>query len=280
MTAGSTSTDSRLALLGADGETVLEADNDSGTLAAQSSSIAGATIPAAGTYYLRGRRAGGTTELLPYDLLLDVQSGDPIPEVEPNGQNRQPLEGDRFVSGTKAADDRTCTASSWAPATPCSCRSTSTPSATDSASTARLGFGDQTVLVANDIRRLGRHPVGGVRRHRRHAGRLQRAGRRRGTPPAERHLRAVGHRDPRGRARMPHLQASRPRPARDPRPGAATFPIDVPDPGTIDHVAVRLDVEHTFMADLDATLEAPAGNRAALFDDIGSATIGSSAPAC
>ena len=68
MTAGSTSTDSRLALLGADGETVLEADNDNGTLAAQSSSIAGATIPAAGTYYLRVDAPAGTTQLLPYDL--------------------------------------------------------------------------------------------------------------------------------------------------------------------------------------------------------------------
>ena len=50
---------------------------------------------------------------------------------------------------------------------------------------------------------------------------------------------------------------------------ATTFPIDVTDAATIDHMAVRLDLTHNFMADLDATLEAPAGNRVALFDDIG-----------
>jgi subtilisin-like proprotein convertase family protein len=57
---------------------------------------------------------------------------------------------------------------------------------------------------------------------------------------------------------------------------ATTFPIDVPDGGRIDHVAVRLDLNHTFMSDLDATLEAPAGNRAVLFDDIGNSNVGSS----
>ena len=40
-----------------------------------------------------------------------------------------------------------------------------------------------------------------------------------------------------------------------------SFPIDVPDAATIDHVAIALDVTHAFMADLDATLQAPAGNQ-------------------
>ena len=53
------------------------------------------------------------------------------------------------------------------------------------------------------------------------------------------------------------------------------FAIDVPDAGTVDHVALRLDLEHTFMSDLDATLEAPAGNRSVLFDDIGNTNLGS-----
>jgi hypothetical protein len=55
---------------------------------------------------------------------------------------------------------------------------------------------------------------------------------------------------------------------------ATTFPIEVSDAGTIDHVALRLDLTHNYMADLDATLEAPAGNLTALFDDIGSTTAG------
>jgi hypothetical protein len=57
---------------------------------------------------------------------------------------------------------------------------------------------------------------------------------------------------------------------------ALTFPIDVPDAATIDHVALRLDLTHDYMSDLDATLQAPAGNRIAVFDDIGSTTAGGS----
>ena len=55
---------------------------------------------------------------------------------------------------------------------------------------------------------------------------------------------------------------------------ATSFAIDVTDAATIDHVALRLDLTHTFMADLDAVLEAPAGNRVAVFDDIGATTAG------
>ena len=77
ITAASGAADSRLALLGPDGQTVIESDNDNGTLQAQSSSIAGAPIPAAGTYYLRVDAPAAGTVLVPYDVLLDVQTVDP-----------------------------------------------------------------------------------------------------------------------------------------------------------------------------------------------------------
>lgn len=80
------STDSQLTLLDSDGTTVLETDNDNGTFAALSSSIAGrAIIPATGTYYIRMNDfTAGTTSERPYDLYLQVQSAAPTAEVEPN----------------------------------------------------------------------------------------------------------------------------------------------------------------------------------------------------
>ena len=58
------STDSQLTLLASDGTTVIEFDDDNGTFAGLSSSIAGAVIPTTGTYFLKVNdfTAGTTTE--------------------------------------------------------------------------------------------------------------------------------------------------------------------------------------------------------------------------
>lgn len=55
MTSGAagSSTDSQITLLASDGTTVIEFDDDNGSFAGLSSSIAGATIPTNGTYFLR-----------------------------------------------------------------------------------------------------------------------------------------------------------------------------------------------------------------------------------
>ena len=98
------STDSQLTLLASDGTTVIETDNDNGTFAALSSSIAGATIPTTGTYYIKVNDfTAGTTSERPYDLYLQVQTAAPTPEVEPNDTaltaNALPASG--HVSGTR-----------------------------------------------------------------------------------------------------------------------------------------------------------------------------------
>ncbi len=70
------STDSQLSLIGSDGTTVIEFDDDNGSFAALSSSIAGAIIPTTGMYYLKVNDfTAGTTSERPYDLYLKVQSG-------------------------------------------------------------------------------------------------------------------------------------------------------------------------------------------------------------
>ncbi len=94
---------STLTLYASNGTTVIETDADDGTLAAASSSIAGATIPAAGTYFLRISEAtAGSTER-GYDLYLNVVSGVPVPEVETNNTpataTTVPVSG--YISGTR-----------------------------------------------------------------------------------------------------------------------------------------------------------------------------------
>ncbi|MFO1493403.1 MAG: IPTL-CTERM sorting domain-containing protein [Lysobacterales bacterium] len=108
------STDSQLTLLASDGTTIIEFDDDNGSFAALSSSIAGATIPTTGTYYLRVNDfTAGTTSERGYELHLRVQSGAPTAEVEPNDTpataNTLPASG--WVSGTR--DPAVATEQDW-----------------------------------------------------------------------------------------------------------------------------------------------------------------------
>jgi subtilisin-like proprotein convertase family protein len=268
ITAASTLSDSRLTLLGSDGQTVLEADNDNGTLSAGSSSIAGATIPAAGTYYLRVD-APGAVELIPYDLLLDVQAPGPAAEVEPNGQTPQPLEGDRFVSGMTAVGDQDFFGLELGAGDTVFLSLDLDPERDGERFNGRLAFGNETMLLANDIGNSDAIPseafvstvsVAGVYNV------LVDAAAGSGTYQVSITVIRAVERGCRTYSASPGAIADR---------AATTFPIEASDAGTIDHVAVRLDLNHTFMQDLDATLEAPAGNRALLFDDVGNGTTGS-----
>src|SRR3954451_12506745 len=85
----------QLRLLGPDGS-VIEFDEDDGSLAASSPSIAGAAIPATGTYYLQGNATRLGYTIRPYDLLLAVRSGTPVAETEPNDA---PAGADSLVGG-------------------------------------------------------------------------------------------------------------------------------------------------------------------------------------
>ena len=101
------SADSNLDILGPDGATVLENDNDNGSVGGTASTIAGTVLPAAGTYYVRVRHALAST-IRPYHLHFRLRSGAPAPEVEPNSTvaTAQPLPPSGWVAGglTSVAD--------------------------------------------------------------------------------------------------------------------------------------------------------------------------------
>lgn len=98
----SASVDSFMDLIGTDGTTVLESDNDDGSFGSTSSSIAGAPISSAGTYYLRVRHNSATGQLRPYWLYFAIRTGIPVAEVEPNNDTTaaMPLGSNREVSGS------------------------------------------------------------------------------------------------------------------------------------------------------------------------------------
>ncbi len=62
---GSASTDSQLRIFAADGTTLIEFDEDDGSLGSLSSSIAGAVLAAGGTYYVRVNHFSATNTLPP-----------------------------------------------------------------------------------------------------------------------------------------------------------------------------------------------------------------------
>ena len=272
------SPDSELALLGSDGTTVLESDDDNGSFGTVSSSIAGTTIPASGTYYLRvDGSAGAANQFLPYDLVLDVHSGEPTPEVEPNDEasNAQPLGVDRLVSGTKAPNERDLYTIELGAGDTVFLSLDLDPERDGASFNGRLAFGDaEQLLAVNDIGTADAIPseafVSTVPRAGVYNLLVDSANAVAGQSGAYllsiTVIRAV-ERSCRTYSISPSQGAIADR-------AATTFPIDVTDAATIDHMAVRLDLTHNFMADLDATLEAPAGNRVALFDDIGSGTAG------
>ena len=261
--------DSRLAVLGPDGATVIESDDNGGTLGPQSSSIAGATIPATGTYYLKVDGPRHDSQLVPYDVVLDVQSGDPAPEAEPN--DPQILHGERYVSGTRAAGDSDRFGLELEAGDTVFLSLDLDPERDGTRFNGRLAFGQEDLLDSDES------GTGDANPSEAYAGTVDSAGL---------HLVSVdaAAADQSGTyvlsiTVIPAVQRScrtytiSPAAGEIPDRGTATFPIDVADAATIDHAALRLDVTHSFMRDLDATLEAP-GNRIGLFDDIGGDRVG------
>lgn len=97
------SSDSQLRLFMPDGTTLIEFDDDDGSLGGFSSTIANATLPSAGTYFLQVKHFSATNQLRPYELHFRLQSGAPTPEVESNDTpaTANPLPASGWVSGAR-----------------------------------------------------------------------------------------------------------------------------------------------------------------------------------
>ncbi len=96
------SSDSQLRIFQPDGTTLIEFDDDDGSLGGLSSSVAGAAITAPGTHFIEIRHFSATNQLRPYDLHFRLQSGAPTPEVEANNTpaTATPLAAGGWMSGS------------------------------------------------------------------------------------------------------------------------------------------------------------------------------------
>lgn len=92
--------DSVLEVIASDGTTVLELDDQDGSLGPNSSSIAGTLLATPGTYYLRVTNFSTTQAITPYDLYFAVRSGATTVETEPNNSGTpQALPASQYVNG-------------------------------------------------------------------------------------------------------------------------------------------------------------------------------------
>ncbi|QQR74295.1 MAG: DUF11 domain-containing protein [Holophagales bacterium] len=288
----SASGDSVLDLIATDGSTVLENDPNDGTFNGSSSSIAGTPIPAAGTYFLRVRHNLATGTIRPYQLQFRLQSGAPAAEVEPNNTTATatPLPASGWASGTVTAvspGEADFFSLTLAAGDSVYLSLDMNPERDASVWNGRLGFGlfgnppANQILVANDanagatstdpnsealfltVKDAGTYYI--------YVDSTVAAGL---GASATYHL-SVSVR--------PHVDAtascttytSTNVPQTIPTgPGSVSSTITVPGNLRIADLDVSINLNHTFMQDLDAHLVSPAGNDNGLFTDIGSATTG------
>ena len=94
--------DSVMDVIGTDGTTVLENDDNDGSFGSTSSSIAGLIFPSAGTYYIRVRHSSAASQLRPYYLYFAFRNTAPLIETA-SGNNTpataQPLGSASEVNG-------------------------------------------------------------------------------------------------------------------------------------------------------------------------------------
>ncbi|MDA0246252.1 MAG: pre-peptidase C-terminal domain-containing protein [Chloroflexi bacterium] len=282
------SNDSQLRLFNTDGTTLIEFDEGDGSFGILSSSLAGATLPAAGTYYMEVRHVLATRQLRPYYLYFRLQRGAPTPETESNNTpgTANPLPPNGWVSGTAnpAADNDIYAFSANAGDT--IFLSLDLDLERDNVQwNGRLGFGlfgdaNDQFLVANDA------SVGSV------ANPLSEAFfitvKDAGTYYVSVDHSSAGSGDP----TFTYQLSVTIFPAVDEGVNCTTYTsTDVPqviptDPGMVSStltvpgnpriadIDVFITLDHTFMADLDFHLRSPAGNDNGLFTDIGSTIAG------
>ncbi len=278
--------DSRLDIIGTDGTTSLEFDDDSGSFSGLSSAISGTLLPAAGTYYVRVYGYSATTVITPYHLHVKVASGSATAEVEPNNDlaTATPLPASGWVSGTITATtdpdffsfslnagdsvflaldmdpDRAAANTNW---------------------NGRVGFGifaGNQILVANDSSTTKPHAEAffmTVRDAGTYYAYIDSTSATGLGANARYHLH-VRVIPARVQTDCTLITSTNVPVAIGPGVGTVTSTISVPGTVTssINDVKVRIDLQHALMADLDVALVAPSATSVPLFTDVGATTTG------
>jgi len=286
----SASADSQLNLLDTDGVTVLEFDDNDGSFAATSSSIAGRALPVAGTYYLRVNQLASNNTIRPYFLHFRLQSGAPTPEVESNDTpaTANPLPASGWVSGTR--NPAAATEQDWYSFTANAGDTVFLnldldPERDNVQWDGRLGialFGDagNQILVVNDAsvgsaaNPLSEAMVFTVKTAGTYFAFVDSASAAVGGPTATYTL-SVSVQGPPAPLANCTTYTSTDVPQTIPTgPGLISSTLTVPGNPRIADVNVEIQLNHAFMSDVDAHLRTPAGNDIGLFTDIGATAVG------
>jgi subtilisin-like proprotein convertase family protein len=287
VTAGSAnaSADSQLTLLASDGTTVLEFDDNDGSQAPSASSIAGRTIPANGTYYLKVNDASNSSATeIPYDLYLQLRSGTPPAEVEPNDKPGQAnLLSTGEVTGTHTPGNPDLYSMVLHAGDTVFLSLDLDPERDGVSFTGQLGlgnFGDpgnERVLgvpFENEAPDLSSFPSDALVMTVATSGvyyvNVDAVNKMVGGAEATYDLSATVI--PASQPSCRGYASSVSGPLTD--GGVVEFPIEVGDVTRISRAAVRLSLSDTLMADLDVSLRTPAGAELPLFTDIGSTGTG------
>ncbi len=287
------SNDSQITLMASDGTTVIEFDDDNGSLAGLSSSIAGATIPTTGTYFIRINdfTAGTTSERL-YELHFRLQSGAPTPEVESNDTpaTANPLPANGWVSGTR--NPAAATEQDWYSLTLNAGDTVFLSLDVDPERdgvfwNGRLGialFGDagNQILVIDDAGASEAPnptiPSEALFMTVKNAGTyfafVDSASAATGGPTATYHLSVSVHPATDEGVNCTTYTSTNVPQTIGPGAGLVSSTITVPGNPRIADLDVDIVLNHALMADLDVHLRSPAGNDNGLFTDIGSAAVG------
>ncbi|MCX7562549.1 choice-of-anchor D domain-containing protein [Xanthomonadaceae bacterium XH05] len=282
--------DTQLRVLASDGTTVIELDEDDGSMAAQSSSIAGATLPATGTYYLQVNAFSTTTTIRPYELHYRLQSGTPTPEVEPNDTpaTANPLPANGWVSGTRspaAATEQDWYSLSLNAGDSVFLSLDADPERDNVQWDGRLGFalfGDASnqILVVNDLSTgSAANPLSEalfitVKEAGTYFAFVDSASAAVGGPTATYHLSVTVHPAADEGVNCTTYTSTNVPVTLGPGAGLASSSITVPGNPRIADIDVSIQLNHALMQDLDVSLRSPSGNDVGLFTDIGANATG------
>ncbi|ODU42528.1 MAG: hypothetical protein ABS96_27485 [Lysobacteraceae bacterium SCN 69-123] len=285
--------DSLLRVIAPDGTTVIEADDNDGTFAATSSGLAGTTLASAGTYYLQVSSPSATATVRPYELHYRLQAGTPTPEVEPNDTpaTATPLPASGWVSGARgvaAATEQDWYSLSLNAGDTVFLSLDLDPERDNVQWDGRLGFGlfgdaSNQILVANDASTgsvtnpLSESMFITVKEAGTYFAFVDSASAAVGGPTATYQLSVTVQPAANEGLNCTTYTSTNVPVAIGPNAGLATSTITVPGNPRIADLDVSIQLNHTFMSDIDAQLVSPGGNSIGLFTDIGATTAGGQA---
>lgn len=255
---------------------LIEKDDNDGSFGANSSSIAGAELRYTGTYYLEVQHIAANTQIRPYTLYVKVQSGAPVPEVEPNSDanSANSLPDSGWVSGSISAGDADFYSLSLNEGDTVFLSLDMDPERDTVTWNGRVGLGifNNMYLVANDTNTISPNSEAFVI-----------------TVKSSGTYYIYVDESASGAGNTYHLSASVIPKETYPVCGWAFIApyLSLADNGTtqstltinagsatITDLNVHLNITHDYMPDLDVTLTAPDGNVVGLFNDIGGTGIG------